>query len=167
MHISRLLCAPLPEQAATRGTSEDLQLQAIPDASVDKLAVSKITTVPCDSGDSPFRVVEIKASFLFSGSIVPCLNSASRVRSSTEVRRADRTSACYSVLIPEAYHADLDNSYGDSKSSQEEGSTKTVRCGFCKKRGHYRKTCPVALASTPVYYPAKAKVGLANMWRTN
>ncbi|KAK7012730.1 hypothetical protein R3P38DRAFT_2790616 [Favolaschia claudopus] len=166
MHISRLLCAPLPEKAATRGTSEDLQLQAIPDASVDKLAVSKITTVPCDSGDSPFRVVEIKASFLFSGSIVPCLNSASRVRSSTEVRRADRykcmlfRSDTRSIPRRSDSRVQLDNSYGDSKSSQEEGSTKTVRCGFCKKRGHYRKTCPVALASTPVYYPAKAKVDL-------
>ncbi|KAK7016978.1 hypothetical protein R3P38DRAFT_3190432 [Favolaschia claudopus] len=137
MHISRLLCAPPPEKAATRGTSDDLQLQAIPDASVDKLAVSKITTVPCDSSDSPFRVVEIKESDAQTG-----------------------TSACYSVLIPEAYHTDSDNGYGDSKSSQEEGSTKTVRCGFCKKRGHYRKTCPVSLASTPVYYPAKAKVDL-------
>ncbi|KAK6966542.1 hypothetical protein R3P38DRAFT_2816108 [Favolaschia claudopus] len=113
MHISRLLCAPPPEKAATRGTSDDLQLQAIPDASVDK-----------------------------------------------ESDAQTGTSACYSVLIPEAYHTDSDNGYGDSKSSQEEGSTKTVRCGFCKKRGHYRKTCPVSLASTPVYYPAKAKVDL-------
>ncbi|KAK6966302.1 hypothetical protein R3P38DRAFT_2816480 [Favolaschia claudopus] len=160
MHISRLLCAPLPEKAATRGTSDDLQLQAIPDASVDKLAVSKITTVPCDSSDSPFRVVEIKASFLFSWSIVPCLNSASRVRSSTGVRRADQ----YKCMLFRSDTRSIPHRLGQRLRRFEvksgRGSTKTVRCGFCKKRGHYRKTCPVSLASTPVYYPAKAKVDL-------
>ncbi|KAK6992620.1 hypothetical protein R3P38DRAFT_2802175 [Favolaschia claudopus] len=156
MHISRLLCAPLPEQAATRGTSEDLQLQAIPDAwqSV-KSRRFHATRVTLRSEWWRSRRVFYFLGRLFPVSTLP-LAFARLQKSDAQTG----TSACYSVLIPEAYHADLDNSYGDSKSSQEEGSTKTVRCGFCKKRGHYRKTCPVALASTPVYYPAKAKVDL-------
>ncbi|KAK7032015.1 hypothetical protein R3P38DRAFT_2774463 [Favolaschia claudopus] len=167
MHISRLLCAPLPEQAAMRGTSNDLQLQPIPVASVDKLAVSKITTVPCDSGDSPFKVVE-KASFYFLFRLFPVSTPPVAFALLQESDAQTGTSGCYSVLIPDTYNAvvgvdsgvQLDDSYGDSKSSQEEGSTKTARCGFCKRRGHYSRTCPISLTSTPVCYPAKAKVDL-------
>ncbi|KAK6977257.1 hypothetical protein R3P38DRAFT_2775089 [Favolaschia claudopus] len=157
MHISRLLCAPLPEQAAMRGTSNDLQLQPIPVASVDKLAVSKITTVPCDSGDSPFKVVE-KASFYFLFRLFPVSTPPVAFALLQESDAQTGTSGCYSVLIPDTYNAvvgvdsgvQLDDSYGDSKSSQEEGSTKTARCGFCKRRGHYSRTCPISLTSTPV-----------------
>ncbi|KAK6992584.1 hypothetical protein R3P38DRAFT_2802023 [Favolaschia claudopus] len=156
MHISRLLCAPLPEKAATRGTSDDLQLQAIPDAwqSV-KSRRFHATRVTLRSEWWRSRRV-----FYFLGRLFPVSTLPLAFARLQESDAQTGTSACYSVLIPEAYHADSDNSYGDSKSSEEEGSTKTVRCGFCKKRGHYRKTCPVSLASTPVYYPAKAKVDL-------